>query len=379
MFAKKPFRPAHEDDTGEVISRAESISYLPLDEATAVPRPDTISSGWHEHEFDGLGAEQKRLWAAEGEKEARKAKIRGAAERVRRDTAVHQVEVQKDELAKAKADLDLHEEALAGYTRREPHAKTMYLLRWALLLLGDIAGIAGAAILLGEIPSLALLQAVASAVAAVTAGLAGNDIRDARLARRRARDTKDLPPQHQRFAWIFNGGDTGERIVKAIVLAGITITVLIIGGIFALRAGVEGSLGGIVFGCLAGAICLASVLNTYQYADEVADLLDRAYHRYIRASNRLRTLAGAPAIARYESAAAEAASITAEHSERGTAGQLKLTALKHGVSRANPAVMGHGPAPRSSFREPDLLTLLESADGQNGNHDIAARTNGAAS
>jgi hypothetical protein len=244
------------------------------------------------------------------------------------------------------------------------------MLRWALLLLGDIAGIAGAAVLLGEIPYLAVLQAVASAIAAVTAGLIGNDIRDARLARRRAREK--LAPEHQTFAWVYSGADGGEKIVKAMVCAAIVITLLIGVGIVTLRAGVEGSLGGTVFGCLAIAICLASALNSYTYTDEIADLLDHAYSRYEQALTKLAKLAKSKPVARYNAAIGEVTSIKAEHTQLGIAGALHYEALKYGISRGNPAVMGHGPTPAPAPRiEPNLFTEVES--GMNGHTANGAR------
>lgn len=384
MFNKNLFAPFAEDDaTDELADYAAGKSYLPLDEAIAVGTPSTIKRGWHEEEFDQRAAEQEPLWAANGEKAAKPFTVTAARYRSRRDVAEHQIVVQRSVFTAAKENFDLHTDALEGYTRREPHAKVMYLLRWALLLLGDIAGISGAAILLGEVVDLAVLQAVASAVAAVTAGLVGNDIRDARLARRRARDLKDMPEKHGKFAWLFNGSDVGEKIVKAMILVGITTTVLIVGGIFALRDGVEGSLGGIVFGCLAGAICLASALNTYQYADEIADLLDHAYSRYLRASKRLAKLAENEAIAAYDANTVEAESIRTEHAYRGEAAAKKVTAMKHSISFDNPAVMGHGPAadPKpaidpeqaASARQGDLFSSLAqdlsglSANGVSGN------------
>lgn len=380
MFGKKKtlFAPftADDDATAEVADYAASHSYLPLDEAIAVGTPGTIRRGWHEEEFDQLAAEQKPLWTAIGEKLARPFTVAAARYRSRRDVAEGQIEIQRTVLGGAKASLDLHNAALEGYTRREPHARTMYLLRWMLLLGGDTAGIAGAAILLGEVVNLAVLQAVASAIAAITAGLVGNDIRDARLARRRARDPKELPDEYRKFAWVFSGANAGEKIVKAMILVGITVTLLIVGGIFALRDGVEGSLGGIVFGCLAGAICLASALNTYQYADEIADLLDHAYNRYLRASQRLDKLSKNKAIARYDANIAEANSIKIEHAERGAAGALKLTAFKHGISFQNPAVMGHGPAADPQPAEPDLFTTFEQHipdSSTNGHHLNGAR------
>jgi hypothetical protein len=361
-----------EDDyntTQEANDRAEAVTYPPTDETPAVAMPSTIDRGWHEPEYDKLAAEQKPLHTALGEKIARPFTVLAERWRSRHDTDRHAIDTQQDVVKRAKASLDLHNEALAGHTRREPHAKLMYLLRWALLLLGDIAGIAGAAVLLGEIPYLAVSQAVASAIAAITAGLIGNDIRDARLARRRARDPNETPehktPEHKTFAWVYSGADVGEKIVKAMVCAAIVITLLIGVGIFTLRAGVEGSLGGTVFGCLAMAICLASALNSYTYTDEIADLLDHAYSRYERALRKLAKLAKSKAVARYNGAIAEATSIKAEHTQLGIAGAIHYEALKYGISRGNPAVMGHGPTPAPAPRtEPDVFTELER--GMNG-------------
>jgi len=388
-MSKNPFASFTEEDaTSDLADYAAGRSYLPLDEAIAVGTPSTITRGWHEEEFDERASEQKPLWAAMGEKLARPFTVTAARWRSRRDVAEDQIGVQRSVLEAAKENLELHNDALEGHTRREPHAKVLYLLRWASLLLGDIAGISGAAILLGEVVELAILQAVASAIAAVTAGLVGSDIRDARLARRRSRDVKDMPEEHRKFAWVFSGADVGEKIVKAMILVGITTTLLIVGGIFALRAGVEGSLGGIVFGCLAGAICLASALNTYQYADEIADLLDHAYNRYLRASKRLAKLSKNKAIATYDANTAEANSIRIEHADRGEAAAKKVTAMKHGISFDNPAVMGHGPAadPKPAAEEPapvqpdlfstfehDLTGLGTNGAGSNGNHVNGSR------
>lgn len=349
-----------DDSTQEAHEIAENVTYQPIDEAPAVAKPATIDRGWHEDEYDALGAEQEPLHTARGEKLARPHKVEAERWRALYDAVQHTIAIQKTVVDKAKASLDLHIDALEGYTRREPHADLFYLLRWALLLLGDIAGIAGAAILLGEIPSLAVLQAVASAIAAVTAGLVGGDIRDARLARRRTRDPKDLAPEHQKFAWVYSGADVGEKIVKAMVCAAVTIALLIGAGIFTLRTGVEGGLSGAVFGCLAISICVASAVNSYIHADEIADLLEHAYARYERALKKLVKLSSSKAIARYNAALAEATSIRDEHAQLGPAAKLHYQALKHGISRANPAVMGHGPAPTpASTGHPDLFTELE--------------------
>jgi len=351
-MARTRSRRALDDDNDalDAIERADGISYLPTDEAAAVPQPDTIAQGWHELEYGELAVEQKPLHTALGEKLARPFEVLAGRWERRSAADHHTIDVQKGLLDTAKARLDLVEDALHSYTRREPHAKLMYLLRWALLLLGDIAGIAGAAVLLGEIPSLAVLQAVASAIAAVTAGLVGNDIRDARLARRRARDPQELKPEHKQFAWLFSGADVGEKIVKAMVGSAVAVTLLVGVGIFTLRTGVEGGLGGAVFGCLAMAICLASAINSWNYTDEVADLLDNAYARYLRALRKFTRLSRSKAIARRDAATAEAASIKKEYEQLGVAAEHKYKALSHGIARNNPAVLGHGPAPRSPAR-----------------------------
>jgi hypothetical protein len=345
------------DTTQEAFDRAEGVTYIPLDEASAVAMPTTIEHGWHELEYDKLAAEQEPLHTALGEKIARPFTVLAEQLKGRYEADGHAIDTQQDVVDTAKASMDLANDALEGHTRRESHAKLMYLLRWVLLVFGDVAGITGAAVLIGEIPYLAVMQAVASAIAAITAGLIGNDIRDARLARRRARDPKDLAPEHQKYAWVYSGADTGETIVKAMVSVAIVIALLIGAGIFTLRTGVEGSLAGAVFGCLAIAICLASALNSYNYTDEIADLLDHAYARYVRALKKLAKLSRSKAVARYNAALAEATSIKAEHVQLALAGGLHVGAFKYGISRGNPAVMGHGPAPALTA-EPDLFTQL---------------------
>jgi hypothetical protein len=123
-----------------------------------------------------------------------------------------------------------------------------------------------------------------------------------------------------------------------------TIALLTAGGIFALRSGVEGTSNGVIFACLALAVCLASVLNTYLYADEVADQIDSARHTHRRERRDHRKLSKRRELRRYAKATAESESLTAEHELRARAAYHRVLALKWRVHRQNPGVAGHGPS-----------------------------------
>ncbi|MCP9000322.1 hypothetical protein NFC73_11365 [Pseudarthrobacter sp. RMG13] len=361
---------SYDDATEEIVGHAQSINLLPVDAATAAARPDTISDGYHEREFDALGKEQNPLWAAAGEELGRGFRSEMAGLKDRYDVIVHLITVQKEIVAAAVKNVANHNEVLQGRTRRENKAKFFYILLWVVFLGGDIAGIGGASILRGEIPELALLQAASAGAATVTAGLVGRDIRDARLARRRALDPAQLTPEQQKFAWIFSGPDEGEKLTKIMCWVGATVAVLIAGGIGALRADGDSPLAAIVYGSFAGGIALASAINSYFYADEVADLLERADGNLEKAVKRLQELAGNPVLREYAEAKSAAESIEKECKHRGIAGGLRLEALKHGVSRNNPAVFGHGPAltPQPApttpgpFQEPDFAIFEAELD-----------------
>jgi hypothetical protein len=356
--------------TDDLIEHADGVSYVPVDQLTAVAHPGTIAHAWHVEEFTALGEEQEHLFTAQGENSARRSTVRAAQRKPARDAALHGIAAQVRELASAQAARDLAHAALDGLVRREAGAKGMYRLRWALLLGGDVAGISGASILLGEIPQLALAQAFAAAIAAVTAGVVGKDLRDAYLRRQRARSPQSVPTEHRQYERLICGVGAGEKIVVAMILVAITAMLLIVGGIFALRTGVEGELGGIVFGALAGAICLASALNCWDYADEVADAIQRAEERYAKADKLHGKRAKDRGLVQYEGAAAEAASIQRESAASGKAARSKITALMHGVSRRNPSICGHGPAPAAAPHTPAVPSiLLRSAPAVLDGHD----------
>jgi hypothetical protein len=352
------------DVLAEAEAQADTITIARIDEASAEPRPSEIGETYVEQEYDRLSEEQESAWEAEGERAAREPSIRAEGLAPSAQAAADLVEGNKEVLDTKRAFALLTRKVLFKYRRREPGAKKWYLFRFFVLLLGDVAGIAGAAILRGEIVYLAIIQAAAAGTSAVTAGVVGADVRELQQARRRRRDLDDLSDDEREFAHFFQGPNAGDVVVRAIVLVAVTITLLVAVGIFALRASVDGALGGFIFGLLAAAICLASALNSWAYADEVADQIDTVESDYSRELNRHKKLASDPDLRAYNQAAEETRSIKAEFEARGVAAGLRYLALKFRVLRQNPGVFGHGPAvtPPGS-EQPALLAIPTQANG----------------
>src|SRR5919204_256931 len=264
-----------------------------IDAARAIPRPDGIDRFYLEEAVEKKAAEQPPLAAARGEADARPWRVRAAEFEYRTAVMTSYIDGQREVVANARQRFELAARTLGVYTRRASGEKVPYYLRWALILGGDVAGVAGAAILLGETVALGVLQAVASGTAAITGGLLAQEVRDSRLARKREKLPRDLTDDERRFAHLFRGGDGGERIVKWIVAAATLIGVLIAVSIFALRYSTEGSTAAWAFGLLAAAIALASWANVYHYTDEApapgsapADRPQRRLRPTVRARRR---------------------------------------------------------------------------------------------
>ena len=343
LTSSSAFRHHPRDVTDSYIDDADNVSLQRIDEADAVPMPDTVTAPWLGLEYDKYSDEQPLLYDGVGEEAARPYLATARSLDIAAAGVQQQLDLQRQKLDAAVAYVLLLQSALHRYVRREPGAKVWYLVRWALLLLGDIAGIAGAAILRGEIVSLALLQATSAATAAVTSGLIGQDIRDLVLARRRQKDPTSLSGVERPFAHLLQGSDAGTANVKRMVLVSGTIGLFIAGGICSLRTSVDGLDAGITFGCIAAAVCLASAINSYIYADEIADLIDSARVVETKARKQLNKLAKSPVVRRRGEADALAISIKAEHRSLGLAAATKFQALKYRAYRQNPAVLGHGP------------------------------------
>lgn len=352
----------------EFVDDVTSINLQRVDNAEAVKRPEAIRL-YVEDELDALVDEQPKLWEAEGERQARPSKLEAADTKHEAAEAELLIEKQRDVVDDARERMMFLFDLLRTYTRRGKYEKARYYVTMWLLLLGDVAGIAGAAIYLGEVVDLAVLQALASGVAAVTSGLVGIEVKDSRRARRRQQSMDDLDEDEATIGHLLRGADVGEAIVKIMALGGIGVACLIAGSVFALRSSTEGLSAGLVFGCLAAAISLASFINAYTYADDIADLLDTVESDYRRAMQRLSQLAKGKGLRKHAQASVESVSIEKEHKLRGEAAAKRMTALKHQVLRQNTGVAGHGYAP--SGADSQRVAAVPSADSGANEEDDA--------
>ncbi len=345
------------DDTAAAMERAEAISLLPLDQdPVGKPRPQTIAESWTDLEYDKLADEQHDLQQAAGEALSRPHAV--TAKRVSVQAEVDEtllagqkqaVEETRDRWLTALRDL-------GGFVRRERHAKWIYWIGWFLIGAGDVAGVSGAAIFLGELPVLAVAQGISIAVAAVLSGLIGSDVKDARMARRRRTDGKTLPAD---IAWRFAGGDSGEKIVKGMLLVSLIVVITVTVAIFTLRSATQDMYAASAFAGMAAAVCLASFTNRYAYTDEIADYIAGAKAEHFGASKALCKLAKSEAIAVRDSETEEAESIRREYNLRAAAGEKRVRSFKFGISRNNPAVFGHGLAAGVPRTDLDDLAELE--------------------
>ncbi|REE94737.1 hypothetical protein DFJ69_0087 [Thermomonospora umbrina] len=305
-------------------------------------RPSRLGTTYVELEYEALAGEQAMAWAAEGEEVARAHQLR--AQGLARRAATTEVLLAEQELAVREANAAyLHAaRVLLPYTRREPGAKWRYALCWPLLVLGDMSGVWAAAVSFGEVPAIALGQALASGVAAGCAGLVGSEVKALRLARGRARDPETLSDDERRYQRLFVGRDRGARLVGLAGLLSLVVMALLSVGIFILRASTEGTAAGAMFGCLAAATAMGSFLLGYASADEVADLL-YAYQRRARSAERHFRRLGSASVLRRQAEAAEAArSLGVEHQARGLAATQRVEALAWRIQHNNAVVTGHG-------------------------------------
>jgi hypothetical protein len=313
-----------------------------IDAARAIPRPDGIDKFYVEEAFEKKAGEQAPLAAARGESDARPWRLKAAEFEYRARVTTSYIDGQREVVANARVRFELAARTLGAYTRRQSGEKLPYYLRWALILGGDVAGVAGAAILLGETVALGVLQAIASGTAAITGGLLAQEVRDSRLARKREKLPRELTDDERRFAHLFRGGDGGERIVKWIVAAAMLIGVLIAVSIFALRYSTEGSTAAWAFGLLAAGVALASWANVYHYTDEAADLIDARRADYVRELKRLKRLLKARDVSAHAAALAMATSIETEAANRGLAAQRAVEATGAHLLNEHADVAGHG-------------------------------------
>ncbi|MBE5471727.1 hypothetical protein [Mycobacteroides abscessus] len=330
-------------DIGAELEAAAEVRRLqPVDAAQMISRPPEVATTYVELEYDELAGEQQPLWTAEAAVASRAAEISRDQSRAAYKTARRHLRGQRPAVDQTRTAYLNTLERLRPFRRREPGAKKWYLVRWTLLLGGDVAGQAGAALSYGEHPLTAIPQALATGMAALTAGMVGGELRDLRSTARRQREADDLPVELRPWAHLFQAPDRGHPFARLAMGVGVAAGLATAGAIFWLRLIIEGGAAGAVYGLLALAIALASGVNAYFYADEIADLIDTAEADYTRELRRAEQLANHPELQRHSASRSESASVREEYGARGAAAAKHLGALKWRVLGNNPGVAGHG-------------------------------------
>ena len=328
--------------TAAMVREADRICLAQVEQAKAAVRPSQLGIAYVQKEFAARGDEQEQIWAAEGEHAARPHQVRARGLDSLVEATGFLLSEGEAEVRQAHAEHQRAVRVLAPLVRREPFAKLRYLVGFLVLWLGDAAGILNTAVTHGEIPAIALGQALACGLAVASSGLVGNELRHHQLRRSRRRDGGSLTEDETAYRHLFTGEDRSLGVVKLVALLSVVVTVLVGLGIYFLRTGVEGEAAGITFGLLAVGTALGSLLLGYASADEVADLLARSETRARQAEKRHLSRVFASPMQERAKADETARLILLEHQRRGSAARFWVESLAWRVLRNNPHVFGHG-------------------------------------
>jgi hypothetical protein len=321
---------------------ADAVSLPRIAEAQAAPRPATVGTTYSDKEYAALASEQELAWPAEGERTARPHQVNAEGLTVLADATRFLLVESEKGVTQTKADYHHAARTLTPHARREPGAKTRYWVVWILLVVGDLAGVWAAAVMLGEVVYIAVWMAMASGLSAGCAGLVGSELKHVHMARARQCDLDDLTEDERRYRRLFTAPDTVPSMTKLITLISLLVVALLAIGIFTLRAGVEGTEAALAYGLLAAATALASGLLGYSAADEVADLIATTEKRCRRAVKHHLRLAASAAPRDRARAIEEARSVKDEFALRGQAAAKRVDSLAWRIHRRNPHIMGHG-------------------------------------
>jgi hypothetical protein len=346
-FGLLPTWPNRNDEASTAKDEADDTVMPSVDEARLVARPANARKTWKEREFDRRALEQRHLHDSSGVQESADVQRRAAGLKPAADAAERVIEMAA---AAAETANTLYQHAIAALlplVTRGQHAKHFYYLRIVGALVADIAGISGAAISLGEIPTNAFVLSLGASIATVLAGFVGKDLRIWREALRRSRPAEELSDDQREFEWLFRDVDSGRRVVKILAVLSVGIAILVALSIFALRDSVDGSLVGLVYGALAAAVALGSCVSSWANADEVADVLSSISIASANAQARLLRIASNSNLKQQIEDEESTASIREEWILRGEAAIEGTRALKYRVLSRNPGAVGHGPAAKA--------------------------------
>lgn len=319
-----------------------------------MPRPNNVAEFYVEKRFDDLGAEQLQIHVAAGERKALRASATAAGFESARQSTQDLVAANWSLVTAARDRYARVAAVLSPFAKRKHGSRWGYVLALLLLLLGDIAGLGGAAISYGEVPALAVMQAVSASVATVLAGMVGTEAKYLKQAQERQKDDGTLTPEHEPYRALLLGPLAGRKYVMVASTIAALIALFVAVGIFALRAAIEGQTAGYVFGGLAIGIALGSWINSYRHADAVADKIEAARQEYRRELRAHARLSRSWPLVWAEQARERAQRIRLRYSLEGQAAHAQVMASKHLALHQNPAVAGHGPAASEIGRKPRL-------------------------
>lgn len=312
------------------------------DEAEAIPRPTNIEKFYLEDEYEAAEDEQVKAYGRKGEADAREPDEKASSLDHEASRAVSSSDAKHFHATTARQRLEQAEAVLGPYCRRPTDAKWLKWGRWLLLLGGDLVGIAGASLLLGEEPQNAFIQAIATAASAVTLGAVGREVRFLSSARFRQKNPDELTEAEQQFASWFAGTNTAEALVKILVLTCMAGGLLIGAGIFELRYAAEGIEPAIAFSCFALALGLASFYNSFDTADDVAEHLDARAAGVKKIEKVAEKARRDPAIKDRAAAVSRATSARSEAKQAGEAAAAALRREMYAALGNSPGVAGNG-------------------------------------
>lgn len=323
---------------------AEAVALPRVDEVGAAARPNDVGEFYVEEEYRELAREQTESHAALGEEISRPFEVSAAGLQLAADTDAALTEGQAGLVERARARYAETMEALSPFVRRPPKAELPHYATKAGLFIGEGLGLFGAMLWLGEVEWVAAVMGLSVATATLTAGLSGAEVKDLRGRALRRRDPEDLTDAQSRYPHLFAGPDSGWAYVKAILYVSVSVALTLAVTIGTLRGVVDDPVVGVVFGAIGIAVAGASFLDSYAYADEVADLISRARRTLAAEEKLLGIRARSTAWQQRAAAQAEAVSVGREHEQRGLAAATHMRALLARILRGNVSVAGHGRA-----------------------------------
>lgn len=291
-------------------------------------------------EYDAFGGEQKTIWQADGSRASRGPRVKAESVAPHASTVRDLMDPAWGRVRTTGVALGEMRDRLLPFAPRKAYETPRYVITWVALLLGDIAGIFGAALSYGEVPFNAFGQAVASSFAAVTAGLVGADVKTVHVAKAIQSSAPD-DEESGRFG-LLGVAATDPATYGLVLRMAAAVSAALVVGIFALRMTIEGLTGGLVFAGLSFAIAGASFINAWVHANPAADLLDAYKAAHATAKAEYQALGAHPILATEAGSTAEAGLIEAEHEIRGRASEQHVEALKWGILRRHPQIFGHG-------------------------------------